>query len=212
MSTRGPQARGWGRGMRVFLAVDAALVLVLLVLIGVWVAGSGGSGPSATPTPAPTGAAQGTPGPQETPASTTPTSFRMPSGNIACTLSVDGVTCTIASIRFEPPVVGGCTGQTGHVFVLNADGVTVPCVDGAAPSVADDSVATLQYGSSTAVGDYTCTSGTDGVTCLTAEGIGFRLASGSWNQPALIQVRRRAWHDGGRGTTRAAPHQPQERP
>jgi hypothetical protein len=106
----------------------------------------------------------------------------MPSGNIACTLSVDGVTCTIATIRFEPPAVAGCTGQTGHVFVLNAEGVTTPCVDGAPPAVAGDDVATLEYGSSAAVGDYTCTSATDGVTCTDADGVGFQLASGAWSQ------------------------------
>lgn len=183
MSTVGPQARGWGRGMRIFLAVDALLVLALLVLIGVWVAGSGGGtagGPDDAATTG-TSTAQPAPGPSASAAGTAPVSFRMPSGNIACTLSVDGVTCTIASIRFEPPVVAGCTGQTGHVFVLNADGVTVPCVDGAAPSVADETVTTLEYGSSAAVGDYTCTSATDGVTCTAGDGIGFRLASGSWS-------------------------------
>lgn len=178
MTTPGP-TRGMSRGMRVFLVADAVLVVALLVLIGVWVsrpastpsAGSASGGSTSAPT--------GTPGPS---AGTEPTSFTMPSGNIACTVSVDGVTCTIATIRFEPPVVAGCTGQTGHVFVLNAEGVTVPCVDGAPPAVAGDDVTTLEYGSSTAVGDFTCTSATDGVTCTGADGVGFKLASGAWSQ------------------------------
>lgn len=178
MGIRGPRDRGVGRGMLAFVVVDLVLVVALLVLVVVWVAGSTSSTtgePSAPPTTrsATTGSAT---------AGTAPVSFRMPSGNIACTVSVDGVTCTIASIRFEAPVVAGCTGQTGHVFVLNADGLTVPCVDGAAPAVAGDEVATLEYGSSTSVGSYTCSSATDGVTCTGADGVGFGLASGAWAQ------------------------------
>ena len=35
-------------------------------------------------------------------------------------MSVDGVTCTIASYTYAPPVVAGCTEVTGHVLVLNS--------------------------------------------------------------------------------------------
>src|SRR4029079_7725167 len=80
----------------------------------------------------------------------------MRSGNIACTMSVDGVTCTIASYTYAPPVVGGCTEVTGHVIVLNADGVAFDCVSGPAPAVAGDDVPVLEYGMTTSVGDYTC--------------------------------------------------------
>lgn len=181
MVNGGPRGRGMGRGMLAFVVADVVLVLALLVLVGVWVAGSS---TSSTPDDGPGAAATvaSSPSTSTGTAGTAPTTFRMPSGNIACTVSVDGVTCTIASIRFEAPAAAGCTGQTGHVFVLSTDGVTVPCVDGAPPAVAGDDVATLEYGSSMTVGGYTCTSATDGVTCTGADGIGFRLASGAWSQ------------------------------
>jgi hypothetical protein len=93
-------------------------------------------------------------------------------------MSADGVTCTIAHITFAPPVVEGCTGSTGHLVVLNTDGVTVPCVEGADPAVASADVTVLDYGRAEQVGPYTCTSATNGVTCVVEEsGVGFRVAT-----------------------------------
>ena len=128
--------------------------------------------------------ASSTPGssPSSSATSTEPLAFALPSGNIACTMSVDGVTCTIASYTYAPPVVAGCTEVTGHVLVLNADGVAFDCVSGPPPAVAGDDVTVLDYGSSTSVGDYTCRSATDGVQCTDASGVGFRLARASWSE------------------------------
>jgi hypothetical protein len=64
----------------------------------------------------------------------------------------------------------------GHTVVLDATGVSVPCVQGAPPRVAGQDVAMLFYGSTSSVGTYTCTSATNGVTCVSARGVGFRLA------------------------------------
>ena len=121
--------------------------------------------------------------------STEPVAFALPSGNIACTMSVDGVTCTIASYTYAPPVVAGCTEMTGHVLVLNADGVAFDCVSGPPPAVAGDDVPVLEYGLTTSVGDYTCRSATDGVQCTDASGTGFQLARASWSE--LPGLRRR---------------------
>lgn len=163
--------------MRTWLVVDAVLVAVLLVVALVVTLGGGddpqepGAGSSASAGPSGSG----------TPA-TEPVTFRLPSGNIACTMSVDGVTCTIASITYPPPAVAGCSGDTGHVLVLNADGFAFDCVNGPAPAVAGDDVPVLEYGSEATVGEYTCRSATDGVTCVDADGVGFKLARASWSE------------------------------
>jgi len=164
------------RSVRIWLAVDVLLVIVLLVLV---VTTSGGSsGPDAN---APTGTSTTTTTSAQ-PASTAPVAVRLPSGNIACALSDDGVTCTIASITFDPPAVAGCSGETGHVIVLNDDGVAFACETGPAPTVAGEDVRTLPYGSDVTVGQYTCTSATNGVTCVDGDGKGFRLARAAWTE------------------------------
>ncbi len=187
---------GISRGIKVFLAVDLVLVLALVVAAVVVLsrgdvddtAGRTPTGIVSTPpgsaSGAPTGASAGATDPGEAvPGAVVadgPASFASPSGNIACTMSADGATCTIANFTYAPPVVAGCTGTVGHVIVLNADGVAVQCVDGPAPAVAPAETPVLEYGHSSAVGPYTCTSATDGVTCVeTASGTGFRLARAS---------------------------------
>jgi hypothetical protein len=167
------------RTIRAMVVADVVLVLTFVVLLVVFAtSGSpgGGDGNAAVST-SPTAGAPTTPG-----SAAGPTAFRLPSGNIACTMSEQGVTCTIASFTYAQPVVAGCTGQTGHVLVLNADGVAFDCETGPAPQAAGDDVATLEYGSSATAGGYTCTSGTDGVTCTDSAGAGFRLARASWTE------------------------------
>ena len=92
------------------------------------------------------------------------------------------MTCTIASYTYAPPVVAGCTEVTGHVIVLNADGVAFDCVSGPPPAVAGDDVPVLEYGLTTSVGDYTCRSATDGVQCTDGSGTGFQLARATWSE------------------------------
>lgn len=165
------------RTIRTWVVIDAVLVTVLLVLGLVTLLGGddgGGQEPgAAAPSVSPTAAATG---------ATEPTEFALPSGNIACTMAPSGVTCTIASITYDPPAVAGCTGDTGHVLVLNDDGFAFDCVNGAAPSVAGDDVPVLEYGSSATSGDYTCVSASDGVTCTDDAGVGFKLARASWEE------------------------------
>jgi hypothetical protein len=178
---------GLSRGIKIFLAVDAVLVLVLVIAGAIVLTGGGDDGDSTAGdrTPAATAGATGSgsapdasdgSSPQATGADAA--TFASPSGNISCTMSADGVTCTIAHITFAPPVVEGCTGSTGHLVVLNTDGVTVPCVEGADPAVASADVTVLDYGRAEQVGPYTCTSATNGVTCVVEEsGVGFRVAT-----------------------------------
>lgn len=166
------------------VGADVALV-ALLIAVAV---GFGGDGRQVSPAPAaavvaspnspsPGGAStRAAAGPSPS-ASAAAASFQLPSGNISCTVSDEGATCTIASFTYSPPAVAGCTGQTGHLVVLSDEGVQTPCVEGATPQVTG-TLEQLAYGSSVTRGDYCCTSGTDGATCVqVSTGTGFRLAS-----------------------------------
>ena len=170
------------RGVKIFLAVDVVLVLGLVVAaIVVLGGGSDGGGatvdPSAPASQAASGAA--TDGATSGATSDVATSFASPTGNIACTMSPDGVTCTIANKQYEVPASEGCTGTTGHTVVLNeADGVTTPCVEGPAPAPASADTPVLEYGQTQTVGPYTCTSGSNGMSCVVDDtGTGFRVAT-----------------------------------
>jgi hypothetical protein len=162
------------RTIRTWLVVDAVLVGLLVVLAVASLLGRDEEpGVSSTASPEPSQGATG---------SVEPTTFQLPSGNIACTMSADGVTCTIASITYPEPVVAGCSGETGHVVVLNAEGFAFDCVNGPAPAVAGNDVPVLEYGSQATAGEYVCRSATDGVTCVDGEGVGFQLARASWSE------------------------------
>lgn len=163
------------RTIRTLVVVDAVLVTVFLVLLVVTLASRPGGDPEAGATSTPTATETGS-------TSAAADAFRLPSGNIACTMSGDGVTCTIADYTYAPPPVEGCAGTTGHVLTLGPDGVAFVCEEGDAPTAAGDDVRTLEYGSETRVDGYTCRSGTDGVTCTDADGTGFRLARASWTE------------------------------
>lgn len=166
--------RGLSRGMQVFVLVDVLLVLLLVVLVVTLPRGgapTGTSTASSAPTPTPTSDAGDPP-------AVDPVAFVLPSGNIACEMGVEGVICTIGRFTYAPPRVAGCDAATGHVVGLDAEGFGFRCEDDGVPQLqADDE---LSYGASESVGDYTCASGTDGVTCTDATGVGFRLASGQW--------------------------------
>jgi len=168
------------RGVKIFLAVDLVLVLGLVVAaVVVLGGGSDEPTPAAGTTPSAGATAAATPGATDGATSSEPQSFASPTGNISCTMSVDGVTCQIAYTTVAPPVVEGCTGTTGHVVMLNAaDGVTTPCVDGPAPVAASADTPVLEYGSEQTVGSYTCSSASNGMTCVVdGSGVGFRIAT-----------------------------------
>ena len=164
----------------VFVVVDVLLVVLLVGIALSRGGGDGDGGDGAASTPGGSGAASASGNASEP--STDATQFALPSGNIACAMSVDGVTCTIASYTYAPPVVPGCTEVTGHVLVLNSDGVAFDCVSGPPPAVQGDDVPVLEYGATTSVGDYTCRSATDGVQCTDGSGTGFQLARATWSE------------------------------
>jgi hypothetical protein len=167
------------RTIRTWIVIDAILVAVFLVLLVITLTGDDGDGDAGADGAA--GTPSGSP-PAAATVSAETTEFALPSGNIGCTMAASGVTCMIASITYEPPTVPGCTGDTGHVVVLNDDGFAFECVDGAPPAVAGDDVPVLEYGSSETAGDYTCVSASDGVTCTDSAGAGFKLARASWEE------------------------------
>jgi hypothetical protein len=178
------------RGMTIFIAVDAVLVTVFLVVLALALTGglTGSGRSSSTAGSSTTGASASAPvtpsgSPSGTSASQALASFALPSGNIACTMSDAGVKCTIASITFTPPTDAACKGTIGHVFEVGTDGVRIPCVDGPAPGVAAAGTPQLEYGTSSSVGGYTCTSSTNGVRCVEdATGRGFELARGKYTE------------------------------
>jgi hypothetical protein len=170
------------RGDKNVLAEDVVLVLGLVVAaIVVLGGGSDGGGTTADPSAPAAQAASGaaTDGATSGATSDVATSFASPTGNIACTMSPDGVTCTIANIQYSVPASEGCTGTTGHTVMLNeSDGVTTPCVEGPAPAPASADTPVLEYGQTQTVGPYTCTSGSNGMSCVVDEtGAGFRVAT-----------------------------------
>ncbi len=169
---------GLSRGLKIFLVVDLVLVVVLGVT-AILVLGGGSSTDDSADTPQTPTTSSSAPADTATSAATSEGErrFASPTGNIACDLTGDGVTCTIANTSVETPAIEGCTGAgTGHVITLNADGVDTPCTD-QVPGAAGPDVDVLQYGSSETVGDYTCTSGSNGMTCVDGGGVGFRIAT-----------------------------------
>ncbi|WP_019137602.1 DUF6636 domain-containing protein [Cellulomonas massiliensis] len=165
------------RTIRIWVVVDLVLVVIALVLLAVWMSGGsgtpGGEGTGGTAS----ASAEPTPGGSAGPKAQ---AFQLPSGNIRCAMSGDGVTCTIRNIAYDPPAVPGCNGETGHVVALNEDGFAFVCVDGSAPAVPEGPV--LEYGSQASVDGYTCRSASDGVTCTRDDGTGFKLARAKWQE------------------------------
>lgn len=169
------------RGVKAFIVVDALLVVGLIVAAIVILGGRDepGDGPTTATSAGPTATSTQTTASGDGATSAEPQSFASPTGNISCTMSGDGVTCSIAHITYAPPAVEGCTGTTGHVIVLNtSDGMTTPCVDGPGPAVASADTPVLEYGRTQTVGPYTCTSASNGMSCVVDEtGVGFRVAT-----------------------------------
>ena len=179
-SASGVSWRNLSSGMRTFVAIDGVLVLGLVVLLVITLVRAGGTGFAVTATGSATEPSAG-PTTSAAPHATLAT-FAAPSRNIACTITADGATCTIASITFTPPPINGCTGPIGHVVTVDATGSAMPCPDGPAPEVAGTDVPVLDYGRSTTVHGYTCVSSTAAMTCWNdVTGQGFTVARQSYS-------------------------------
>jgi hypothetical protein len=93
--------------------------------------------------------------------------FQTPSGNIACILSDEGARCDIAKRDWNAPRPASCPPQMdfGQGLTVSDEGDGPGTVVCAGDTTLDPSAPVLDYGESTSVGDFTCTSEEDGVTC-----------------------------------------------
>lgn len=182
-----PRARRrLGPGMTIFLVVDVLLVLAVAVVLAAYLSGGDAADPRADATPTTSGSPTTRPTADPTqPAPTSsataepagPGTFALPSGNIACEVTADAATCTIADSTAEVVPVEGCAGSVGQVVTVTAEGASTPCLQGALPGPAAAGTPVLEYGQSTTVGDFTCTSSTSGASCThDPSGAGFTLA------------------------------------
>lgn len=89
--------------------------------------------------------------------------FVSPTGNISCEVSKTKATCQ--------------TGTPAQSAALGADGQYTTCKGESCLGNPGDGTPTLQYGTSTGVGPFRCTSARTGVTCE-ASGQGFTISTG----------------------------------
>lgn len=176
---------GLSRGLKIFLVVDLVLVVgvgvAAILLLGGEDAGptpSEGATVTAGATVEPTGEGEDPSAAPTEAGGEEESSFSSPSGNIFCTMTTEQVSCGIGTISSPPAGPETCTeAGSGHVVTLDAEGVHVPCND-EAPGGASGESEVLDYGSTRTVGDFTCTSASDGMSCVQdSSGTGFRLAS-----------------------------------
>lgn len=195
--TRQPSSRAL-RVVLVALLVVAAVLILLVALIfnGVFDTGNEGaspqqSNPSASQTPSSSDSTSGsdTPTPSTStvaypaPAGAiTATQIAAPSGNIACTLSGDTVTCTIFSSDYASKGYGTC----GDTTTLTADSTSAGLGCGTTVS---DGATPLAYGSTATSGTVACTSTEQGMSCWnTVSGQSFALARGGWQTGRTGQI------------------------
>ncbi|WP_420114120.1 hypothetical protein [Pseudactinotalea sp.] len=96
--------------------------------------------------------------------------FQTPSGNIWCTITDAAATCQIDQIEYQPPQIDGCADNdlAGKVIQVTTEGAEYPCPEGDIGGAAPGDRTVLEYTpeQTTAVGDFMCTSTTNGVRCV----------------------------------------------
>lgn len=159
------------RLVRALTVVDALLLVLFIVVLVSVVGGSSSKSPTqnqATQTPSGPDASQGS-GTPDTDISeiTGAQTFSTPTGNIVCTISSEGVQCSIARLAKDPVQgTGDCTGYVGYVAELRSTGPTLPCVEAQdLPGGANDSLPVLDYGKKQTVNNYECESLRTGMKC-----------------------------------------------
>lgn len=188
-----PSARRWVIGIG---ALDVVLFVALIIALATQgpatttpPAAQETSSPAVVATAGPTAEASTEPAPTEavTEAATrevpagalSVADFTLPSKNISCSLSLGEATCWIASASFTPPGPAANCQWYGQVVTLSVEGVALPCPD-EQPRVGAEGITILEYGQSTAVGAWLCTSSDRGVECSSLDdGTGFTLARAS---------------------------------
>lgn len=173
------EARGARKGRRRLLlwALGAAAVVVLLVAALLTV-------PAILRTPSPSDPALAgplTPAPTATPTvapivvdpADGPADFMSASKNIRCHLDDKGVLCAVIAVAYKLPNTE-CTDQAvASAVALRGSELTYSCVT-QVPAESDVLERDVPY----VYGDYTCTlTGEAGATCVTTEGVGFRLSA-----------------------------------
>ena len=176
----GKGGRRLSPGWIAFIALDVILVGIVIAFAISLAGGDGGPDTAQDPgtvvqVPAETPDA---PVDEPGPVVVTGESVTSPSRNITCTIGDAGVSCGIAELAAQPAPVDGCTGTTGYVATLTADGVQIPCVPSAdQPRKAADGVPVLEYDQTKTVGSFTCTSSKTGMRCTdSGTGKGFNMA------------------------------------
>ncbi|MDO8107249.1 hypothetical protein Q6348_08580 [Isoptericola sp. b441] len=173
----------WGLtpGMATFVVVDVILVVTFVILAAL-LQPFGPRGPVQV-----AGSTSGTVAPETTPDVSVPadptnpntfTAFELPSHNIWCEMTETSATCTILRFTFTPPdPPTGCSGTVGNVLrIVAGHDPQMECVVGAPPPV-PAGAPTLEYGQASTVGQMTCHSSTNGVTCRhNPTGQGFSVA------------------------------------
>lgn len=135
----------------------------------------GGAAPRATAAPS-----ASEPAPRVSTAAGT-TTFRSPTGRIACLVEGDYARCDVSEATYAlPPEPPGCAdADFGRTVELTTEGAGLSCVT---DTVGDPDAATLAYGTGVRVGSVTCVSRETGVTCTDeGTGSGFRIARGSYD-------------------------------
>lgn len=176
----------WGLSpaMTTFVVVDVILVATFLLLV-VLLRPFGSSGPAEA------GSSVSVPPPETTPDTAVPTEtgdpntytdFQLPSHNIWCEMTETSATCTILRFTFTPPAVpAGCEGTVGNVLTIVAGKEPEMACVGGDPQAAPKGTPTLEYGQASTVGQMTCHSSTNGVTCRdNPSGAGFSVARGGY--------------------------------
>lgn len=109
--------------------------------------------------------------------------FKMPSGNIQCTISEDfgippRVDCTIFVREGAPAQArsANCVGAWGHHYALLVRGQVQMSCGEPGPVNTAAGVPVAQYGDTGDFGGITCKSMTTGLTCRNADGHGFHLS------------------------------------
>jgi len=107
--------------------------------------------------------------------------FRMPSGNVECSIGTGEGPSDISCVIFErtgapaAPRPAGCDGPWGHKFLMRGRGpVRLEC--GAPGSPVMDSASDFAYGRTGEVPAISCRSSREGLECRNADGHGFFLS------------------------------------
>ena len=109
--------------------------------------------------------------------------FLTPSRNIGCSISTDAVRCDIIEQSYQlPRKPADCSGDFGHSISVGRHGIaSFICVT---DTVVDRGAPVLDYGTSTEVGDFGCTSSEEHIACYYLKSRhGFELSRES---PALF--------------------------